>query len=89
MHSLTGLKVICCNLVQDRNYPYMDVYINNRDTNPDIVERLEQIIVSCFYDFTTRQQLLEIERAINSYGGFLANIITTFHNQNFQLDRRI
>lgn len=86
MSSLTVLTVICSNLIQDKNYAYADMYNNNPNTSSDILEKLELIIVENFYDLTIRLKLLEVETTVNSYSRYLFNIMTTIHNQSFQLD---
>jgi hypothetical protein len=80
MRSLTALKVICSNLIQDKNFSYTDFYKNNPDTSTETLEKLELIVVENFYDPTTRQELLEVEKAITFYSNYLYTIITTLPN---------
>lgn len=86
MHSLNTLKVICSNLIQDKNYSYIDMYNNDPTINSDILEKLELLIVENFYDLKSNAELLEVEATINSYNCYLYNIIITTHSQEFKLN---
>jgi len=86
MHSLSMLHVICANLIDNKNYPYTEIWKDHPDTSSATLEKLELLIIENFYDLNL--QLFAVEQAVNTYGRYLINIVANIHQEGFTVSRK-
>lgn len=86
-YSLSLLRVICSNLIIDKNYPYTSIYNSDEyHTCMSILEKIELHIVENFYDLITRGYLLQVEANIVDFNKYLNDIICNVYSQSFNIN---